>query len=158
MLAKAVSMLRRDLDFTLELRGAFDDEDVRRFRRLSRNDARVRFEPAVPPVEVPRVLESYDVLICPSLALEGGPTVALEAHAVGTPVIGSRIGGLAEIVEDGVNGLLLPPGDALSLARAMERVLTDGGSTLERFRARLPKPRTMDDIVEDYLRIYDPPR
>jgi glycosyltransferase involved in cell wall biosynthesis len=145
-------------DFTLELRGAFDDEDVRRFRRLSRNDARVRFEPAVPPAEVPRVLESYDVLICPSLALEGGPTVALEAHAVGTPVIGSRLGGLAEIVEDGVNGLLMPPGDAEALARAMERVLTDGGSTLERFRNRLPKPRTMDDIVEDYLRIYDAPR
>jgi glycosyltransferase involved in cell wall biosynthesis len=156
VLAEAVSMLRRDLDFTLELRGAFDDEDVRRCRRLSRNDARVRFEPAVPPAEVPRVLESYDVLLCPSLALEGGPTVALEAHAVGTPVIGSRIGGLAEIVEDGVNGLLLTPGDAPSLARAIECILTDGGSTLERFRTRLPKPRTMDDIVEDYLRIYAP--
>jgi len=158
VLANAVSMIRRDIDFTLELRGAFDGEDVQRFRLLSRNDARVRFEPAVPPAEVPRVLESYDVLICPSLALEGGPTVALEAHAMGTPVIGSRIGGLAEIVEDGVNGLLLPPGDVESLAQAMERVLTDQGATLERFRARLPKPRTMDDIVEDYLTIYDAPR
>jgi glycosyltransferase involved in cell wall biosynthesis len=155
VLAEAVSMLRRDLDFTFELRGAFDREDVRRFRRLSRNDVRVRFEPAVPPAEVPKVLARYDVLICPSLALEGGPTVALEAHAVGTPVIGSRIGGLAEIVEDGVNGLLMPPGDVESLARGIERVVTDRGSILDQWRTRLTKPRTMDDIVEDYLRIYD---
>jgi len=155
VLAEAVSLVRRDLDFTLELRGAFGEEDVRRFRSLARNDPRVRFEPAVPPAEVPLVLEGYDVLLCPSLALEGGPTVALEAHAVGTPVIGSRIGGLAEILEDGVSGLLMPPGDAASLARGMERVLTDGGAALERFRTRLPKPRTMDDIVEDYLRIYE---
>jgi glycosyltransferase involved in cell wall biosynthesis len=158
VLAEAVSRLRGDLEFTLELRGAFRAEDVRRFQKLSKGDARVRVEPAVSPPDVPRVLSGYDVLICPSLALEGGPTVALEAHAVGTPVIGSRIGGLAEIVEDGVNGLLLPPGDAESLARAMESLLTDRGAALGRFRTKLPIPRTMDEIVEDYLRIYDAPR
>jgi glycosyltransferase involved in cell wall biosynthesis len=155
VLAEAVSRLRRDLDFTLELRGAFDAEDVRQFRAISKDDARVRFEPAVPPAGVPEVLARYDVLICPSVAVEGGPTVALEAHAVGTPVIGSCIGALAEVIEDGVNGLLVPPGNATSLAQAMERLLTDGGSTLERFRTRLPKPRTMDDIVKDYMRIYE---
>jgi glycosyltransferase involved in cell wall biosynthesis len=156
VLAQAISRVRGDLEFTLELRGAFRAEDVRRFQNLSKNDRRVRFEPAVSPADVPRVLSGYDVLICPSLALEGGPTVALEAHAVGTPVIGSRIGGLAEIVEDGVNGLLLPPGDAESLARAMESLLTDRGASLERLRRKFPIPRTMDDIVEDYLRIYPP--
>jgi len=155
VLAEAVSRLHPDLDFTLELRGTFSAEDVRQFRDLSRNDPRARYEPAVVPAEVPKVLAGYDVLICPSLALEGGPTVALEAHAVGTPVIGSRIGGLAEIVEDGVNGLLMPPGDVESLARGIERVVTDRGSILDQWRTRLTKPRTMDDVVEDYLRIYD---
>ena len=83
------------------------------------------------------------------------PTVALEAHAVGTPVIGSRIGGLAEIVEDGENGLLTKPGDPRGLARAIERILSDDGASLQFFRSNLSIPRTMDDIVEDYLRIYD---
>jgi glycosyltransferase involved in cell wall biosynthesis len=150
-------MVRGDLEFTLELRGPFRAEDIRHFQNLTKGDERVRFEPPVSPADVPRVLSGYDVLICPSLALEGGPTVALEAQAVGTPVIGSRIGGLAEIVEDGVNGILLPPGDADSLAQAMEGLLTDRGATLGRFRTRLPVPRTMDDIVADYLRIYNGP-
>lgn len=155
VLAEAVALLPPDLDFVLELRGPFGADDARRFRELAGNDPRVSFEPAVAPSEVPRILESYDVLICPSLALEGGPTVALEAHAVGTPVIGSRIGGLAEIIEDGENGLLVPPADPRALARALERLLADGGALLARFRKNLPEPRTMDQIVEDYLRIYD---
>jgi glycosyltransferase involved in cell wall biosynthesis len=115
----------------------------------------VRFEPAVPPERVPQVLAAYDALLCPSLALEGGPTVALEAHAVGTPVFGSRIGGLAETIEDEVNGILLPPGDSRALARAIEQVAGDGRAKLERFRSRLPEPRTMDRIAEEYLGNYD---
>jgi glycosyltransferase involved in cell wall biosynthesis len=154
VLAEAVARLSRDLDFTLEVRGAFREEHVRKFRDLSRSDPRVRFEPSIPPADVPQILSRYDVLLCPSLALEGGPTVALEAHAVKTPVIGSRIGGLAEIVEDEVSGLLLPPGDAASLARAMERVVCDGDGLLDRWRDRLPKPRTMDEIALDYLRLF----
>jgi glycosyltransferase involved in cell wall biosynthesis len=154
VLAEAVARASRDLDFTLEVRGAFREEQRRRFRHLSSSDPRVRFEPPVPPAEVPEILSKYDVLLCPSIALEGGPTVALEAHAVGTPVIGSRIGGLAEIVEDEVNGMLLPPGDAGSLARAMERVVKDGAGILDRWRDRLPKTRTMDEIARDYLRLF----
>ena len=106
------------------------------FASLSRNDARVRFEPAVPPAEVPRSareLRRFDLSL---LALEGGPTVALEAHAVGTPVIGSRIGGLAEIVEDGVNGLLVPPGEPCRLARG-DGTRADGR---RRDARTLPKP------------------
>jgi hypothetical protein len=49
----------------------------------------------------------------------------------------------------------MPPGDVESLARGIERVVTDRGSILDQWRTRLTKPRTMDDIVEDYLRIYD---
>jgi glycosyltransferase involved in cell wall biosynthesis len=154
VLAEAVARVSRDLDFTLEVRGAFREEHRRKFRDLSRGDPRVQFEPSVPPADVPEILSKYDVLLCPSIALEGGPTVALEAHAVGTPVIGSRIGGLAEIVEDEVNGMLLPPGDASSLARAMERVVKNGGDFLDRWRGRLPRPRTMDEIAQDYLRLF----
>ena len=67
------------------------------------------FAPAVTAIEVPQILAGYDVLCCPAVCLEGGPTVAIEAHAVGTPVIGTRIGGLAELITDGVNGKLVRP-------------------------------------------------
>ena len=154
VLAEAVSKLEPELDFTLEVRGSFGSDAVRKFRERSLDDRRVRFEPAVSPDEVPAVLARYDVLICPSLALEGGPTVALEAHAMGTPVIGSRIGGLAEIVQDDVNGLLVDPGDAKALASALRRVVAEPDTILA-WRNRISKPRTMDEIVSDYLPHYE---
>lgn len=51
--------------------------------------------------------------------------VALEAMAAGTPLIASRVGGLPEFVEDGINGLLVPPGDVYSLSAALDRVTAD---------------------------------
>ena len=59
-------------------------------------------------------------LVVPSLWYEGLPMVIAEAFAAGTPVIASRIGALADIVEDGVTGLLVRPGDAADLARAAD--------------------------------------
>jgi glycosyltransferase involved in cell wall biosynthesis len=59
-------------------------------------------------------------LIVPSLWFEGLPMVVLEAYASGTPVIASRIGSLAEIVEEGKTGLLVPPGDVHALEAAIK--------------------------------------
>jgi len=55
-------------------------------------------------------------VVTPSICFEGFPVVVVEAYATGTPVIASRIGSLAEIVEDGVTGLLVEPGDDIDLA------------------------------------------
>jgi glycosyltransferase involved in cell wall biosynthesis len=79
--------------------------------------------------------------------------VAIEAHAVGTPVIGSRIGGLAEIVEDGANGRLLPPGDSQALGSSIREVAEDP-ERIESWRSRLPAPRTMDEVARDYVKLY----
>ncbi len=49
----------------------------------------------------------------------------LEAMAAGTPIIASDIGGFADVLEDGVEGLLVPPRDAQALATAMDRLLSD---------------------------------
>jgi glycosyltransferase involved in cell wall biosynthesis len=51
--------------------------------------------------------------------------------AVGTPLVASRLGGLAEITEDGVTGVLVPPGDPGALAAAMREMWTDKGRTAE---------------------------
>jgi glycosyltransferase involved in cell wall biosynthesis len=55
-------------------------------------------------------------MVLPSVWYEGFPVSVLEAFATGTPVIASRIGSLAEVIEDGVTGLLASPGDAQGLA------------------------------------------
>jgi glycosyltransferase involved in cell wall biosynthesis len=65
------------------------------------------------------------VIVIPSLCPEACPTVALEAMAHGRPVVGSRIGGIPDLIENEVNGLLVPPGDPAALADSLWRILTD---------------------------------
>lgn len=74
--------------------------------------------------EVAREMAAADVLVAPSVVahdgdMEGLPLVVIEALATGMPVIGSRHGGIPELVQDGVNGLLCDEGDEAALARAL---------------------------------------
>src|SRR5207253_4402088 len=64
----------------------------------------------------------------PSTCYDVSPFASIESAASGTGVIASRIGGLPEIVQDGVSGVLVEPGDPDSLARAMREVSADPGS------------------------------
>ena len=64
-----------------------------------------------------------DMLVLPSLFGEGMPMVLLEAMAAGVPVVATRVEGVPEAVDDGVQGLLASPGDAGDLARCIERIV-----------------------------------
>jgi hypothetical protein len=68
-----------------------------------------------------------DVVVIPSTVSEGLPMVALEAMQWGVPVIGSNVGGIPEIVREGVNGFLFPPKDAVALADCLQRLWDDTG-------------------------------
>jgi glycosyltransferase involved in cell wall biosynthesis len=76
--------------------------------------------------DIPQFLAGLDIFVLPSL-YEGLGVAALEAMAAGKAVIASRVGGLAEIVVDSETGLLVPPADSESLARAMAKLLLDEG-------------------------------
>jgi glycosyltransferase involved in cell wall biosynthesis len=92
------------------------------------------------------------VLAVPSIWFETGPQVVLEAHAAGVPVVGSDLGGIAERVQDGVNGLLVPPGDPLALAAAL-RSFVDDPDLLTRLRPR-HRVRTMDEVADETVAAY----
>jgi L-malate glycosyltransferase len=76
-------------------------------------------------LDVPDLLAALSVAVSPSLGLEGLSNSLLESMAAGVPVVATRVGGSPEIVEDGVSGLLVPPGDAEALAAAICKLLDD---------------------------------
>jgi glycosyltransferase involved in cell wall biosynthesis len=157
-LAAAVRRVPHDLALHVEFRGPAQTPDDRATRakvaEILAGDPRVTIADAVSPSAVHDVLRTYDVLCCPSRCLEGGPTAGLEAMAAGIPVIAASAGGLAEVLEDGVNARLVPPGDVERLAAALVEVARDPEETIGRWRSRLPPPRTMREVAHDYLTLY----
>jgi glycosyltransferase involved in cell wall biosynthesis len=74
--------------------------------------------------DIPQVMSALDLCLVPSRSEPFGLT-AVEALAVGTPVIAARVGGLPETVDHERTGLLIPPGKSAALAEAINRLLTD---------------------------------
>jgi L-malate glycosyltransferase len=79
-----------------------------------------------PRADIPKILGCCDIAVLPSRA-EGLANAVLEYMAAGLPVIASRVGGNAELIEDGVTGLLVPPEDSLALSGALLKLLRDPG-------------------------------
>jgi glycosyltransferase involved in cell wall biosynthesis len=73
--------------------------------------------------DIPEILAALSMLVLPSIAHEGIPQVILQAQAMGKPVIGSNIGGIPDVVEDGVTGLLVPPQNPQQLANAIVKII-----------------------------------
>ncbi len=106
--------------------------------------------------DVPRLLRSIDVF-CLSSRLEGLGTAVLDAMAAGTPVVATAGGGIPEMVEDGVSGLLSPPADPGSLAAALRRALEEpglAGRLAEGGLARVGR-FTADRMVEGTIAVYE---
>ncbi|MBW4593971.1 MAG: glycosyltransferase family 4 protein [Brasilonema angustatum HA4187-MV1] len=74
--------------------------------------------------EVRNYFQQTDIFVMSSFA-EGIPVVLMEAMAAGVPVVATQIAGVSELVEDGVNGYLVPPGDTVSLTQRVEKLLND---------------------------------
>jgi glycosyltransferase involved in cell wall biosynthesis len=70
-------------------------------------------------------LGRLDLLVLPSLGMEGLPNILQESLAMGIPVIGTDVGGVSEVVEDGVTGYVVSPGDPTALAGAIQRMWGD---------------------------------
>jgi len=102
--------------------------DLVRLAQRLRVDERVHFLGTVAKERVSAYLQASDLFVLNS-TYEGLPHVLLEAMAAGLPVIATKAGGSGEIVEDGHNGLLIPPGDSEALKQAVLRML---GSPAER--------------------------
>lgn len=102
------------------------------------------------------VMAAVDVLIMPSLT-EGFPMTTLEAMALSRPVIASDIDGIREQIQDGIEGILVPPEDPVALAQAVAGLLQDGN--LSRMMGRAARQRVEGDfsverMVSETERVY----
>lgn len=88
---------------------------------------------------------------------EGLPTVLIEAMALGKPVIATAVGGVPEVVKDGINGILIPPRSPERLAKILERFLNDSelGRKIGKAAAESVKDYKWSKIAKKYERIYE---
>lgn len=118
--------------------------------------ARVSWIGSVPPARMPGYMAAADAVVLPSL-MEATSIAGLEAMASGKPLIGTDVGGLPELIEPGVSGLLVPPGDSEALAAAMRRLAEDAGLRAAmgaRGRVRVLQDFSWDRIARRTMDIY----
>ena len=123
VLLSAVKLLAEggtDVRLVLVGDGPMRDRLTRRAERLG-IEGRIVLEGAVGQDEMAAYYAGADVFCLPSFA-EGVPVVLMEAMASGRAVVATRVAGVPELVEDGVSGLLVAPGNAEELAAALERL------------------------------------
>ena len=116
--APALQQSHPELQFVLLGEGKDGDE----MREMARDLPNISFEGQV--TNVADYLAAFDFFVFPSM-MEGLGSTLLDAMCFGLPIVASRVGGIPDIIEDGINGLLVEPGDASEFAAAIERLLGD---------------------------------
>lgn len=130
-------------------------EELRRETEQLGLGGRVRFLGRREDVE--HILAAGDVLVLASLS-EGLSNALVEGAAAGLPVVATRVGGNAEIVEDGRSGLLVPAGDSRALADAMLRMASSEQMRQAmgmRARRRALEGFSLEAMLDGYLRLYE---
>lgn len=126
---------------------------ARCLERQAAIDRRIVFRTALPPEAVHEAMRACDVIAVPSRCLETGPLVVLEAFDARTPVLGARLGGIAELVRDGIDGVLVSPNRPSEWAGAILALADRPGETA-RLRAGIQPPRTIDAVADEMAELY----
>jgi len=105
--------------------------------------------------DIPEILRAMDVFVLPSVS-EGLPIALIEGIASGVPSVGTRVGGIPEVLDDGMAGILVPPKDPSALADAIVRVLTDSelASRLSKAARERAKGFSIEACVAKYEELY----
>jgi glycosyltransferase involved in cell wall biosynthesis len=156
-----VEALRRNpgLPLTIDLFGVRQGQSgnsyAEKLHAMIGGDSRIRLLPPVPSSEVIARIRDYDAILVPSQWLETGPLVVLEAFAARTPVIGSNLGGIAELVTGGRDGLLVDPySSPVAWASVLKRICAET-ELLDVLRVGIRPPRLMRQVALDLLRVYE---
>ena len=156
VLCEAVRQLPRELDFEVAIHSAIKDDSsayAEQVRQAVAHDARLRLMGPVSREGLPAALACVDALVVPSIWYENSPIVITEALACGVPVVCSDSPGNADLVQDGINGLVFKLGDAGALARCIERLVREP-ALRARLRQGVRTPPTTGDVAGQLLALY----
>lgn len=160
LLVEAASMLS-DLreGFRISIQGAIADPDYA--REIEEQVLKLQYDlPGVglandyEPGMLHRILSEMDVCVVPTLWPDSAPRTAMEALGARVPVIGSMVGGIPDLVEHGVNGLLFERGNAESLALQM-RCIIEHQAMPRHLRVRITAPRPMAVHAGEISAVYE---
>ncbi|NDJ25467.1 glycosyltransferase [Nostoc sp. B(2019)] len=155
ILVQAVKDLPAEIPIELIIHGIAQDERYRQtIFNLIGNDPRIRVEKQLTREELPKAMANYDILAVPSQWLETGPLVVLEAHALSLPVIGSNLGGIAELVRHGIDGWLVTANDTKAWTESLRLLATDA-NLLNKLRQGIKPVRTLDMQAAEIAAIYN---
>ena len=132
---------------SLHVVGKGSREDV--VQALAAVDPRVRWTRELDAAGVAAAMDAATLLVLPSRS-EGMGRVVIEAFCRARPVVGTRVGGIADLVEDGVSGLLVRPGATEELEAALERLLTDTRLARDLGRAARERVEPWLQTAEDF--------
>jgi glycosyltransferase involved in cell wall biosynthesis len=124
-------------------------------RESARGHGHIHFLPALAKQDVPQAYRRIDVSCVPSLWNECCPLTILESLQARVPCVVSGRGGMAELIEDGVNGLHARPGDAADWERVLRRLI-DEPQLLERLERGIRPVRTMQEHAAQIFSLYGP--
>lgn len=133
--------------------GETGDNYYKKLKMLIGKDSRIQFKSAIPSEKIIPTLARYDLLAVPSQLLETGPMVILEAFAARVPVIGSNLGGIAELIQHNINGILVNPMSVIAWRQEL-RSLSQHREKLAYLRKNIAPSRRMDDVATQMLLIY----
>ncbi len=160
-LLRALQRLRSEIPFHLRIVHHPGSRGAPRLVQELGLHGRVTFLEQLSTEELVREYNSAQLLVSPSL-YEGFGLPAAEALACGTPVIATSAGALPEIVEDGVSGVIVPPGDSASLAKAIAKLIDEpehciemGEAGARRVRERFSWRRTAEETFALYEEVID---
>ncbi len=106
--------------------------------------------------EIPRLLSTFDIFVLSSKR-EGFPIALLEAMACERPIIATTVGGIPEVIEDGVNGVLIPPENPVALAKAILGLLEDRPlieDIAKRARKTVEGCFSMTGMIQSYQKLF----
>ena len=145
-----------ELPLKIDLYSIVQDKEKKYFdnlRSFASQDTRIQFLSPVSSEEVIPLLRQYHLLAVPSRWLETGPLVILEAFAAGIPVIGSDLGGIAELVEQGVNGILVKT-DVLDAWKEVLRQCCEKPEIIRHLKKNIKPPRSMELVSTEMAALY----